>query len=106
MTDHAYHVELWGSHPDEGNDDCWCGTDHATLEVARKVYETKCEEVADGCVELVGPDVREVHDTGVRRKAEDSGTWQREMAMEAGMLHGVDAYNEAMGWDMGEDSDG
>lgn len=24
--------------------------------------------------------------------------WRREMAMEAGMLHGVDAYNEAMGY--------
>lgn len=24
--------------------------------------------------------------------------WQREMAMEAGMLHGADAYNEMMGY--------
>jgi hypothetical protein len=28
--------------------------------------------------------------------------WQREIAMEAGMLHGVHAYNEAMGYDSEE----
>jgi hypothetical protein len=33
-----------------------------------------------------------------RNLPEDSGTWAREMAMEAGMLHGVDAYNEVMGY--------
>mgnify|MGYP001421840496 CR=1 FL=1 len=27
---------------------------------------------------------------------------RREMAMEAGMLHGVSAYNEAMGWELEE----
>lgn len=32
------------------------------------------------------------------RDCEDSGSWQREMAMEAGMLHGVEAYNEMMGY--------
>jgi hypothetical protein len=26
-------------------------------------------------------------------------SWRREIAMEAGMLHGVSAYNEAMGWE-------
>ena len=30
--------------------------------------------------------------------------WRREIAMEAGMLHGVDAYNEVMGCDV-EDPD-
>ena len=30
-------------------------------------------------------------------EAEDSGSWQREQAMEAGMLHGIDAYNDMMG---------
>mgnify|MGYP003554673735 FL=1 len=29
----------------------------------------------------------------------DAAEWQREIAMEAGMLGGCDAYNEAMGWD-------
>mgnify|MGYP003660245791 CR=1 FL=1 len=30
---------------------------------------------------------------------DDDGDWRREIAMEAGMLHGVSAYNEVMGWD-------
>jgi len=29
--------------------------------------------------------------------ANDDAEWRREMAMEAGMLHGVEAYNDAMG---------
>ena len=33
---------------------------------------------------------------------EDDDDWRHEMAMEAGMLHGIDAYNEAMGWDVEE----
>jgi len=34
-----------------------------------------------------------------RYRAEDSGSWQREQAMEAGMLHGCAGYNEVMGCD-------
>ena len=29
---------------------------------------------------------------------DDDGSWQRELAMEAGMLGGIDAYNGAMGF--------
>lgn len=28
----------------------------------------------------------------------DSGTWRQELAMEAGMFHGVEAYNDMMGY--------
>ena len=37
----------------------------------------------------------------LRRKVmtTDDQDWQRERAMEAGMLHGIDAYNEIMGYD-------
>ena len=34
-----------------------------------------------------------------RREDEDSA-WRREISMEAGMLHGVDAYNDAMGYSL------
>ena len=33
---------------------------------------------------------------------EDDDDWRQEIAMEAGMLHGVNAYNEVMGWDVEE----
>jgi hypothetical protein len=102
-TNLPFAVNEWGSHPDEGNDDCWTGQDFATFEEARARFDELREKLADGAVELVGPGVHEVYDTGRRDKPEDSGSWQREMAMEAGMLHGVDAYNEMMGCDVGYD---
>jgi hypothetical protein len=34
------------------------------------------------------------------RTREDDDSWKQELAMEAGMLHGIDAYNEAMGFDL------
>jgi hypothetical protein len=40
-----------------------------------------------------------------REREADNRAWQREMAMEAGMLHGVDAYNEMMGYDVGPEDD-
>lgn len=33
---------------------------------------------------------------------DDDDSWRREMAMEAGMLHGIDAYNEVMGHTVSE----
>jgi len=33
----------------------------------------------------------------VEATANDSGSWKREMAMEAGMLHGIQGYNDVMG---------
>ena len=33
---------------------------------------------------------------------DDDDDWRQEMAMEAGMLHGINAYNEVMGWDVEE----
>jgi len=95
-----YEVNEWGSHPDENNDDCWTGQDFDTLEEARDCFKEQCKTAAEGCVELKGPDVHEVHDTGKRAApAEDSGSWKREMAMEAGMLHGIQGYNDVMGYD-------
>lgn len=40
----------------------------------------------------------------VRTKADRAldESWRREQAMEAGMLHGCEAYNEAMGWEIDE----
>ena len=33
----------------------------------------------------------------------DDDDWRREIAMEAGMLGGINAYNEAMGCDLSDD---
>ena len=34
----------------------------------------------------------------VKAKKKDDADWRREMAMEAGMGLGLEAYNDAMGW--------
>lgn len=33
-----YAVQLWGSHPDAGHDDCWMGDDYATVDEVSAVY--------------------------------------------------------------------
>lgn len=53
------------------------------------VAEPKDDSVCHGC-----------HDAGAKliaQDAADDAAWRREIAIEAGMLHGVEAYNEALG---------
>ena len=35
----TYSVNLWGSHPDAGNDDCWTGADFETLAEAEALAD-------------------------------------------------------------------
>jgi hypothetical protein len=99
-----YSVCEWGSHPDEGNDDCWTGADFDTLEEAEAMFAAEPHDASTAFVELNGPDVYRIREIpGVaarnRREAEaDRRAWQHEMAVEAGMLHGIDAYNDEMGY--------
>lgn len=94
-----WEVNQWGSHPDEGNDDCWCGDDFDTETEARESLKHDLAQQGedDEWLELVGPGVREVY----HQKGWRNGPAQRETctehAMLQGMSHGVDAYNEAIG---------
>lgn len=115
QIDKPYSVNLWGSHPDEDNDDCWTGDDFDTLDDARAAadgwvdhFETPdlIARVGAGYytrstafVEIAGPDVHEVRRVGHPKRDDGDSDWRREIAMEAGMLHGVEAFNEVMGWD-------
>lgn len=108
-----YSVDYWGSHPEEGHDDCYCGADFDTLEEAEEEYAKDPNDSSVAYVEMceyVGEaedDVREVVSIKVRQnpnyKPEQDNNdddWRNEIAMEAGMLHGVDAWNEVMGCDL------
>jgi len=61
-------------------------------------------EGRDGVAEIIDDQFEtreEAEEAGMRYGAEVrqcEAEWQHEQAMEAGMLHGVDAYNETMGW--------
>lgn len=111
-----YSVTLWGSNPDETDaDDCWTGDDYATreeaLEAYRSLYKWPTSGVAEHCPEwqfamIDGPDVHDVManpDERTARRwrhalARTDAAWRRERALEAGMLGGVEAYNDEHGY--------
>jgi len=116
--DKPYSVTLWGSNPDEtDNDDCWTGDDFATREEAILVYREVVMFPDDSKLSLVcgprgswefvmidGPETHEVtqnpdRPSCARRRRElerSNAEWRRERAMEVGMLQGVNAYNDEM----------
>ena len=99
-------------------DDCWTGDEFATRDEALACYREVVmfpdhSQIAKVCgrggwefVMIDGPDAHEVTQNPDRaacrrhkRELErDDRDWQRERAMEAGMLHGVEAYNDEMGY--------
>jgi len=114
----SYHVELWCSDPREDGDDHCQSYEFEDLASAKRAFENPRDEMRANdlhCVthlqltRVVLYDGREYADPiGVRQvmtdaqiakmRADDDRTWKREIAMEAAMLHGVDAYNEVMGY--------
>lgn len=108
-----YSVNYWGSHPDSDNDDCYTGHDFATKDEALAFFKGEVQDPPNrpgyyircvAFVEIDGPNVNEVraNPSFVKDTSPDSGSWQREIANEAGMLGGVHAYNDAMGFDSEE----
>jgi hypothetical protein len=99
-----YEVLHWGSNPEEGNDDCHQGWEFSTLEEAMEKFQAEAGyRVA--YVELVGPNkhfIRKNEAFDPRRCAADAQReqmeWRREVAMQAGMGLGCEAYNDEMGW--------
>lgn len=53
--------------------------------------ETYHHEVCDACMQ-------DLYDEHPQDTSVSDDEWRREQAMEAGMLHGIDAYNEIMGY--------
>lgn len=117
-----FSVALFLSHPDNENDDCVTGVDFDTLAEAEQciadiiAYDAHCISKHPHFnmpyfrdtpfIMLDGPGVHrtiERHGIAKRAKREDSLD-RSEIAMQAGMAGGCDAYNEAMGWDT--DTDG
>ncbi len=110
----AFSVNLWRTHPDQENDDCYTGESFDTLEQAMEcffnldkhfdmVYYRVCP-----FVELDGPGIHGVMERpGVAKAAKkeaamDDAAERSEYAMQQGMGLGIHAYNEAMGGDSEE----
>lgn len=116
-----FHLHVKGSPIDatdrdgDPNDDHFTGEDFDGLVEALAAYDALCAGVwpagwdwqlsvrthFPGCyVVLIDDHQALVLETKLpgRRDRDDGGDWRRERAMEAGMLHGCDAYNDAMGY--------
>lgn len=124
----SFSVILCQKHPHEKDfDDACTGADYATLEEARAIFSAAdpVEAMSQGSrdptffrqlysnsipyVWLLGPGVEEVRKlpgadrilARFRREEEAfQRECQRERAMQAGMMGGCEAYNEAMGWEV------
>ena len=108
-------VEFWGSHPDAGNDDCWTGDDYETEAAAREAFANPtftsfCRSQDVAYLQLTRVENgNEVHQLAVRpnpgcnpklrewARTHGNDEWKREIAMQAGMMGGVEAYNDALG---------
>lgn len=97
----TYSVNLWGSHPENENDDCWCGSDFATLAEATAAFNNPASafkyETNWAYVEIDGPGINEVRKNPNYRKPRYSDDGN-EFAMQQGMAFGCDGYNDAMGY--------
>ncbi len=94
-------VNFWGSHPDEGNDDCFSGSDFSSAEEALAEFAEPCFDRSVMYVEVDGPGVHELrrnfHYSASARTREDAAE-RSERAMQAGMGLGVAGYNDEMGY--------
>lgn len=100
----SFSVLHWGSHPEKDNDDCWQGWDFDTLEEAEAKFAETPTDTSTAFIELDGPGINKVRKNpsfNPRQQALDDAEWRSEFAHQQGMGLGVDAYNEAMGWDEG-----
>jgi hypothetical protein len=100
-----YCVEEWETDPSNDEDDCNIGYCYATEAEARRDF------IRENSVwlRLVGPNglderlspIRSAQALEQERREDDlrsRAQWAEEIAMEAGMVHGVDAYNDIKGW--------
>jgi hypothetical protein len=113
-----FSVDLWGSHPDEDNDDCWTGLSFDNEGQAREAFgqpklffkgnavdwvHSNAFVVLEG-VNAAGPyrEVRALPDynseAAQKARDQDAREWVREQATQLGMGIGISAFNEAMGW--------
>lgn len=99
-----YSVNLYGSHPDKGNDDCHSGADFGTKEEALACFNDLSLGFSEEClrrtlsctafIEVDGPDINKVRANPSFRPSRDDDEWRRELAMQHGMTFGCNAYNE------------
>jgi hypothetical protein len=100
-------VNLWGSSPDDNNDDCHTGEEFDSLEKALDCYNNPWkyfkESYYSSCTRYIELDSKSGYmireNPGYKPSKDSCDDWKREQAMQAGMAFGCDGYNEIMGYD-------
>lgn len=97
-----FSVVAFGSHPDLNNDDCWYGEECSTFLEAVKILgefiEKRDRDTEYFVIDSYGFN-HEVKNPFFRAKKKGRDLeWEREIAHQAGMLGGCEAYNEVMGY--------
>lgn len=105
----AFSVLFWSSNPDEGNAECFevaeFDSKHDAIDFfqAAEKSDLACRDIA--YIEIDGVEDGELLAMGIQRLKKNSrfkkcadNSWQQEIAMQAGMQGGCQAYNDEMGW--------
>jgi len=102
-----YSVNLWGSDPDKGNDDCYTGENFDNFAAAKATFDNPwstfdkayyqtsvafIEIVAPGCTAL------KANPGYVAPKPDTEDDWAQEQAMQNGMAFGCAGYNDSKGY--------
>ena len=107
-----YNVDLWCAHPCDGGDDCMSGASYVDRDRALADFNMVKESMERGDARCFGALLRNIewliadgHDLDLEFRnpnynpePDDLDDWNREIAMQAGMGMGVDAYNDYMGY--------
>lgn len=89
-----FNVNLWGSHPDLENDDCWTGEEFATEAEARAFFLNPWTDAkfagyfmrGTEYLELDGPEVHEARRNSEFRPSKPDRLWENEIRMQAAMM--------------------
>lgn len=93
-------VNYWGSHPADGNDDCWSGDDFETLEEAVHCFHNPDLRNNPRFIELDGPGVYDVRENlEHREESKEDSDWHRETQHQAAMAFGVQGWNDYEGYE-------
>lgn len=85
-------IKAWGSHPAEGNDDCWYGEDNVLDGDIDEVVEKYLMDSETAYVEVVG--VKIVKNYNFKKPIDDSEEWCSEFRMQNAMAFGVQGWND------------
>lgn len=97
----------WGSHPDQGNDDCYSGSDYDTLSEAVAAFQ-KSAPFDIAYIEIDGATEEQLSALGIQSSLRQNPDYsakackfeddlaRQERTMQAGMMGGCQAYNDAL----------